>query len=272
MVVVQTVDEVIDSGDVYRVLVNVVDADNYHFAEFVRNGTNTSILRIGVTSGGADTILATDTIDGLTNFSRDIAVIIAPNEFCASVTNATYSKVIADEDPLTNGFRGGLGISTAGVIVDNFRLEKHYDTDPNCALCICPCQGEYMPPILNLNIVGTGRLSTMDCDVDLVWDRVDQYWKAEFMCCGQFWSIFFFCPELPDYDPLTAKLIIDIGCNSSDGIGDADRLPFNATCDPLLFEFGPYTVTSGDLACGSGPCAPDLINGGTYSITITEKP
>jgi hypothetical protein len=269
-VVVRTKNEVADNGDVYRVMINVVDEDNYHFCDFARNGVNTSTLTLGVCSGGGETVLATDTIAGLLETERDVAVLIAPNEFCASVTNATFSKVYADEDPDAGGFRGGMGANKAGLFFDDFRLNKHFDNDPSCALCLCPCQGEYIPPVLCLHIVGTGRLATMDCEVELAWDRISQYWKAEFMCCGQFWSVWFFCPELPDYDPLTSKLIIDIGCNSSDGIGGGDRLPFYASCNPLLWEFGPYTVTPGDLACGSGPCGPDLINGGTYSITITE--
>jgi len=265
-VVVRTKNEVADNGDVYRVMINVVDEDNYHFCDFARNGVNTSTLSLGVCSGGSDAILVTDTISGLLETERDVAVLIAPNEFCASVTNATFSKVYADEDPDAGGFRGGIGANKASLFFDDFRLNKHFDDDPSCALCLCPCQNEYIPPILCLHIEGTDRLAGLDCEVELTWNRVDQYWQAEFMCCGQFWSVQFFCPTIPDYDPFSSKLIIEVGCTSSDGIGGGDRLPFYASCNPLLWEFGPYTVTPFDLACTCGTPGTS----GTYRITITE--
>ena len=109
VVYVETRDEVADSGDKYRVLVNVLDADNYHFAEFTRNGANDSTLALGSASAGVETVAKTETILGLTGTSRQIVVTIAENEFCANVTNSVLSLVTTVPTLISGGYWSGIG-------------------------------------------------------------------------------------------------------------------------------------------------------------------
>src|SRR5690606_29538564 len=88
VVFLQIINEVNNSGDKYRAIVNATDADNYHFAEYIRNDYTDSVLRLGICSGGSDTILKSETIVSLSDpvgGPRTLSVMISDNEFCANL-------------------------------------------------------------------------------------------------------------------------------------------------------------------------------------------
>ena len=266
VVYMDTVDEVQDSGAKWRLLVNVLDEDNYHYVEFERHGANDSILSLGIVSGGTDTVLKTALIEGLTGFTRKITAKIAENEFCGTVSNCVLSLVFVDPVIIEDGFQCGMESLAANMRVDNFFFEWHMDDKPECGNCLCNCQRLYMPPILNAHMTGTGRLAALNADVPLIWDRLAGRWQTGIVTpCGT-WSLWFNCPS--DFsDPNTANLVVDIGCNNSDGFFRSNRPPNSASCDPMEWVFGPYDVSTFDLVCfcGSGPGTP-----GTYTIVVTE--
>lgn len=266
VVYMDTVDEVEGSGRKWRVLVNVADEDNYHYVEFERQGANTSILSLGKVSGGADTSLASALIEGLTGFTRKITAKIADHEFCGTVSNAALSLVYVEPAIIGGGYQCGMEALDADTRVDNFYFEHHMQTNPDCGNCLCNCNGLYIPPILNAHMVGTGRLAALLADITLTWNRLSGRWESGVVTpCGT-WSLIFNCPS-DTADPSTASLVVDIGCNNSDGFFQDPRPPGYVTCDPLEWVFGPYDVAPLDLVCfcGSGPGTA-----GTYTITITE--
>jgi hypothetical protein len=142
VVSVDTIDEVADSNQIYRLMLNVVkvetiidpetleigierefecSADDFYFAEFERIGTNTSIIRLGVSSGGIETVLKFDVVLGLTGFTRTFTAILSAKEFCASVTNSVLSYVGTVPSGLfVDGYFCGMALSNIGMLVDNF--------------------------------------------------------------------------------------------------------------------------------------------------------
>lgn len=266
-----TIDEVVDSGRKYRVLCNVFDEDNYHYVEFERLGVNTSVLRLGKVTGGTDNMLKQDTIVGLTGTTRQVIATIAHNEFCGQVSNAVLSIVTLEPSIISNGFYAGIQSQAAGDRIDDFTFEEHSHTRPECANCICFCEDEYIPAVLNANITGTGRLASLNADIILDWDRLNGRWSGgpvTLCSLGQVWVLRFLCPTDPA-DGGTARLVVSTGCTSSDGFGTTARVPASYTCEPLEWVFGPYFVSIFDLACG---CGSPFTEPGTYTIVITETP
>jgi hypothetical protein len=279
------INEVADSGDSYKAIVNAVDIDNYHFAEYIRNGASDSILRLGICTAGADTILESRVITGLTDpvgEARVLSVMIADNEFCASVTNAVLSKVYADEAVIPLGYQAGMG-GSIGTQFSYWEYDQHAETKDGCPHCLCNCETKYIVPILNAHLEGTGRMSGLSCDIALLWIEADGNWQGTSVCCdGQTWDLTLTCPEevgTPAWDVHTAKVTVNIGCNNSDltstgiyyisaGVRYANEL---STCTPVSLVFGIFNVTNSDIgcACGAGPGPPPWIDG-TYTITVTE--
>lgn len=266
----KTIDEIEDSGQIYRILVNVdrttsgdpvvCDAVDYYFAEFERNGTNTSVIRLGVSSGGVESILKEDDIVGLTGTTRTFKAVISDKEFCASVTSAVLSIVATTHSGLfAGGYWCGFSLDTIDMRIDDFRFEKHHTTDAACDACLCTCESTEFPPLLNVRIYpdpsNCVRLDLLEpCEFDIEYDRVNGAWIGSGMCCdeGQEWEIEFSCPP-EQYDGFTdlnsASMGITIGCtNSCSGCG-GPNYPSSASCDPICFTYGPYNVSATDLTC-----------------------
>ena len=276
------INEVDASGDKYRAIVNAVDKDSYHFAEFIRNGSDDSILRLGISSGGSDTILESQVITGLTDPSgepRRLRVVIADNEFCATVSHCVFSFVTIDEALIPNGYKAGFG-GDDGTQFSHWTFLYHRDALAGCPACLCYCEEKYIPPILNAHLVGAGRMAGLDCDITLVWSRTAQAWNSTTVTCycpgEQGWKLMLNCPEGPDGDPTKAKLTVLTGCTDSDtidtGVDYIDRGirwgNSSSTCEPLSLVFGPFSVAGDDFVCGCG----SWFTTGTYTITITEAP
>jgi hypothetical protein len=265
---VKTYDE--QEGDVYDVLVNVVDDQNFYFARFTRNGTSDSSLSLHNFSSGVETTLRSETIISLTGTEREILVHIGEGEFCASVSFAVISGVVASAELKINGYYAGMRGSREGLTFDDFRAYEHFATNQNCSYCACTCGGTYIPPVLMAYLSGTGRMTGLDCEIILRWDRVSSYWEGSIECCGTTWTLILNCDTSLPGDPLEMSLLVQTpsqACTVSSG-GDDPRFPASGSCDPFTLEFGPYNVTDGDLACTCG----EPFTTGTWSVTITAAP
>lgn len=272
----ETRNEVDGSGRKWRVLVNMLDEDNYHYVEFERNGANDSVLRLGKVTAGVGTVLKSDTIVGLTNTSRQVIAKISPLEFCGTVSNAVLSFVGDKPSLITNGIYSGIEALASGTRLDRHIFEHHRHTLDQCGNCLCLCETEYIPPVLLATFTNcTNRMASLDGATMLLnWERLNGRWIGTSNLCtpGQVWTLTFFCPS-DENDGSTASMGVSLGCNSSDGFGTAARSPASYTCDPLEWVFGGYNVGPLDLACGCG--SPDFSPGapsGSYTIVITEAP
>lgn len=269
-----TIDEQID--DVYKVLVNVVDANNYHIATFTKTGASTGTIAIGRTAAGVYTLTASAAIVGLTGTTRIFSASISTLEFCASVTNALQSLVYSPSVPAL--FAGGIysgmdGESTAGdITVDDFVFAHHSETIPFCGSCVCNCEGRPIPPVLTATLTGTGRMSGLSCSFPITWDRVIGNWTGGDTCCATPWGLELICSGTGDV--LDFQLTVDICTDSDTGgtpgvngyVSAGVRTTNEGTCNPFYLLFGPFSVSSTDLSC---TCGTPLTISGTYTVEIT---
>lgn len=278
VVVVDIIGEVNNSGKKYRAVVNAVDKDNYHYAEYIRNDYNSSVLRLGVCVAGTDTILISEVISSITDpvgEPRSLTVMISDNEFCATVSLAILSLVWVEESPIAGGYYAGFG-GDEGTQFSHWTYLQHRQTKLGCPACLCDCEENHIPPRLYAHIAGTGRMVDIDCDLYLEFNKVDATWYSDTeTCCNNDWKLSFTCPDAPTYDLATAKITVLVGC--IDSLGGVYYLYANpgSTCEPINLVFGPFGVAAFDLACG---CFHDPFNFGTgygigeYYITLTEAP
>lgn len=255
---------------IYYLLVNVVDASNYHVAKY--HHTSSPFIELYKVVGGVGTLLASEFIVGVVgNSIIKFHAWIAENEFCASTDNGTYTFVTADAALFVNGLYSGMGgKSTTTAQYDNFYFGHHSETRAGCGQCICHCEGKYVPPTLLATFSGEGRMLDLDgCTVTLEWDRENGYWSGVPACCGGASpsdELRLACGETLE----TWALYLVLGdCTGSDPIGDGERNPnANSTCDPFYLHFGPVQVAADDLVCACGSYG----DSGTYEIEITEAP
>jgi len=272
------INEVNNSGDKYRVIVNAVDKDSYHFAEYIRNGTTDSVIRLGISSSGTDTILISQTITSITDpvgEPRRFYCSIADNEFCASVSHSLYSLIYIEEAVIPLGYYAGMGADLDCQIC-YWYFSQHAETLDGCPHCLCNCETKYIPPVLSAHLQGSGAMSTLSCDIELRWNETAGNWQGTGTCCGQGWDLRFDCPTSgSDFDVNTAQLNVFTGCTNSDTtntgsdyIAAGQRYAnSSSTCSPISFVFGIFNVYTTDLACA---CRSPFTGDGTYTITITE--
>jgi len=266
VVSIETVDE--HSGDVYDLLLNVKDNLNYHRARFTINSSTTSTIELSIVVGGAVSVLKTETVLSLTGTSRVFTAMIADHEFCATVQFGLVSLTWANTTLITGGYYSGIGTPNTGLLMDAFTFGHHLQTKAQCPSCVCQCLERYIALRLNVHMEGSGRMSPLNCDFVIEWDRINQYWKGSATCCTVFWDLILNCGAVHgDWD--TKGLF-----NSSlqcFGPGPSSYAPTNGSCDPFFLEFGPFLISAtGDLACNcDGHTFPEA---GSYTITITEIP
>lgn len=269
-----TVDEEI--GDIYRLLLNVLDDQNYHVATLTITGSADGTIALGKVVAGAYTLIRSLPIVSLAGTSRRFGASISSKEFCASATNTVISFVYALDAPtlISGGTRSGMdGERSESVItVDDFIFAHHAETLAGCSTCVCSCGDGYLPPVLTATLTGTGRMSGLSCSFGLLWDRAIGNWTGAANCCGQPFELSMFCPASGDVLEYTVELI---GCTDSDVIGTVgvdgyvaagERETNEGTCDPVYLKFGPFYVSVEDLACA---CGFDFINDGTFILEIT---
>ena len=291
VVTLTTINEVDNSGTKYRLILNsqsTANPVNYYFADFIRNGINTSIIKLGICSGNVETILAEDVVLGLVSDSRIFEARIADKEFCATVSRSTLSYVGTVPPALfDNGYYSGMAVYSSAAIVDNFTFSEHYQTNQDCPYCICLCEGIYLPPVLRVTIeserVGDPnnpevckRLDLLEpCTFLIFWDRVSSVWRGSDTCCenpsylsGQLWDISVTCPS--NGDPYDMGMLIIQGCTNSCNGCQLGQSPISATCDPFELVYGPFQVTVLDLGCFCSSSS-DIFSRGNcnYRIRIT---
>jgi len=256
-----------NEGDVYDLLVNVVDANNHHLARFVRNDLFDSEILLYIVSGGVETLLNSAVIGSISGTARTFSAFIADNEFCAQVTFGITSQVTADTTLKALGYQAGIGTTTLSLLMDNFEFAHHLQTKATCPSCVCQCGIEYVPPCLNIHLEGSGtRMAALNCDFQLRWNRTNAYWEGTANCCGIDWPMILNCGDAISWETFTL-LPLGFDCTVTNG-GNVARSPVSGSCSPFLLEFGPYAVTSGDLACLCGGVGfPDT---GSWTATITE--
>lgn len=269
-----TVDEEI--GDIYRLLLNVLDDANYHVATLTITGVADGTIALGKVVDGVYTLIRSLAIVSLTGTSRRFGASISDDEFCASATNTVLSLVYALGPPtlITDGIYSGMDgeRSESVVTVDDFVFAHHAQTKLGCSTCVCSCEGSYLPPVLTATLTGTGRMSGLSCSFDLLWDRLTGDWFGSANCCGQPFEVRLFCPESSELEDYRVDII---GCTDSDVVGTVgvdgyvaagERTTNDGTCAPVYLLFGPFYVSAMDLACA---CGFDFMNDGTFILEIT---
>lgn len=280
LVTLDTCDEVVDSGDKYRVLLNleptksgnpvVCDSQNYYFVEFERQGTTPSVLRLGIVSGGVETILKEDDILGLTGNERTLYGLITDNVLCGGVSSAVLSQVATVHSGLfADGYYSGFSLSGAGMTIRRFSFSRHLlEAAPFgvCAQCICTCDGidgsMEWGPTLTAKIyvyppaVPCVRLDQMEtvgdpCVITLEWNRLEETWEGEGLCCGlrEFFRMEFLC--VPNgYGGIKHVLKVFNGC-----MAQFEIEPTELDCSKPCALFGPIVVPSLWLLCvGCSSC------------------
>ncbi len=229
-VYIAIVDEVVDSGDIYRVILNAVDDDNYHYAEFVRNGEDDSVIRLGKRTSGTDSILKTQLVISLevTLDLRYFTAKIADDEFCAELGTAETNLVYLDgETPIPLGYYAGMGADD-GCRIAEWSFLQHAQTNKECASCICKCKKKYIPPAINCHVHAEvwpripGPIEDnyyeygydYDCDLTLYWSPTGMWWDAFGRCVvgdqDLAWYIRILCPfDSPETNQLAGAYLSD---------------------------------------------------------------
>jgi hypothetical protein len=274
VVAIETLDEEEDSDQEFWVLLNVLDANNYHVAK-LKIGPPMEI-ELGRVNAGVYTSLAIAAVSGETGTSRRFGAAISPTEFCASASNTVLSLTFQDGPPslISMGYQSGMG-GKGEPRIDYFEFSHHRHTKAECLYCLCECDDDfYLAPTLTATLTGTGRMSGLSCEFDIEWDRLNLKWNGSASCCGVF-EVDLFCPSSGALEDIHA---IVQGCVDSDVSGTVGvdgyiaagerypRIP-ESECKPLYLLFGPFVVSSLDLSCG---CGSPFGDEGEFILEITS--
>jgi hypothetical protein len=279
------IDEVDDA--IYYILVNVKDLDNYHIAKF--HNTATPKIELGKVVGGAYTMLKEENIVGMTDappcdhiprYCRRLYARIAPDEFCAGISEATLSLVVVTPTIIADGIYSGMGgyHPEETLEYDNFYFGEHLWTNPQCPTCICQCEDTVIGDELVVTISDTtNRMTEAEgCEITINWDRVNGYWEGSATCCDFTWIIRLLCPS--SNQPEDFEVLVIQGCKDSDTdttvpgyIDKGHRSALEeSTCDPFYLRFGPFQTTINDLLCACG--TPMVDPTGVYYLEVTKAP
>lgn len=197
VVYVDTIDE--QEGDVFRVIVNYKDEDNYHHADFCCEAYDPEyglvrFWELYKRTGGTSTLLKRERVYGATldppyRTGRTLFVCIGGNPdelgvvtdqaLSASANYTVLGTTWADTTTITDGLYAGLGNGAETVIYyDNWYFYKHILDDPSCYTCTCYCDGNLWPMELSIRIYSPnpGRCA-VDQTETLTYDRADATWK-----------------------------------------------------------------------------------------------
>ena len=298
-------------GQKWRIYLNVVrtvsgdpeecEATSYYFAEYERLGgaaggsldpADRSWIRLGVGSGGSESILKELQVFSETGDSRRLWATIDEDSFCAGVDNSVLGSVSMESPGLfANGWYSGFGMSEQDMLADNFEFYRHYNSNPpetrnrncpRCGLCLCDDNTEEgtdnqieLPAVLNVCIwpdpEDCARLINLEpCCFQIEYDRVDNVWKhEEQQCCGQF-IVEFSCTAEPG---INKYVLANIGGCTQTGEGTSTRNPIDYRCasetGESCFLFGPYVITELDFAC---LCRDEIFGTGScgYYVTVSS--
>jgi hypothetical protein len=273
----KTVNENEDSGERYRILLNVsmtpsgdpVVCSNasYYFAEFERNGISDSVIRLGVGNGGSESIIKEDDVIGLTGTTRTFTAMIDENIICAGVDGAVLSQVATSHAGFFDeGYYSGFSLSAEDMLIDDFTFERKDSKGTICASCLCTCgdTAKEWPETLNVRIYpdpdDCDRLDLLDpCEFEIVWNRVSGVWEGSASCCegDEIFDLEVACSvSYYEGEGNALSLGINLGCiNSHNGNDVAVQ-----DCDTLCATFGPFFVSATDITCLCSSIPFDLMN------------
>jgi hypothetical protein len=253
---------------------------------------------------GATIELADDEIDtpGLGSFDperpapcdpvyrRTFTAILNSSAFCAYVSSATLSTVMANPNWSLYGstldrWYSGFSLNalkppadSEELHVDDWALRDVYDNNPDCEFCACGCGDYVMPGELTVTLHADGCLSSVDgSTATLYWDRLTQRWQGEMVTACVSWIIGVSCPAMvPPFVMGDFTLQISVhpteppggSCYASDPCAaetsQSRKASPASTCNPLDLLFGaggaagcwydPWKVACSDLDCA--PCCP----------------
>jgi hypothetical protein len=293
-----------DTNDIYRVIVNYLDDDNYMYAELDigTGGVGGSTVSLHSVTGGSDSELISQavTLTGFPALSRTMNVCLSSEIFSVEVSNISADMCVWYETgPVhSTGYKTGLGNGYGQAIYyDDFTMSEHWEDDPECPDC-CPCRcGENeIQKDLIATYVGEDECDTLDgITVELTnsvgwhyWDGVldDCTGAADADCCGDLIGLEMRLTCGSQDDVTTWTLTLDtsalsggLGCQACGLTLYADA---DSTCDPLnlIFKCGPgypgtSTCPNTCWDCGrqnpSPPGDPETFKT-EYVIYVTEAP
>ena len=294
-------------GQKWRVYLNVVRSESgdppvcspssYYFAEYERlfgslDPNDRSWIRLGIGSGGSESIMKQLQISGETGLSRRLWASIDEDSFCAGVDDSVLGFIAMKSPGLfASGWYSGFSMSEKDMLADDFKFLRHYNSNPpktrelncpRCGICMCDDNTVYgtedaieLPPVLNACIWndpdGCDRLENLVlCCFDLEYDRVDATWKHDGdKCCGGF-RIAFNCLSGPGAEGFALE---NFGGCTQTGEGPSSRHPIDYKCSSetgeSCFMFGPYNITEFDFAC---QCRDTIFGTGScdYFVTVSS--
>jgi len=274
------------SSHKYRIAVNVVDEDNYAFAEW---DCGTGNLRVGTVDNGTETVLHSYYVgyesgaDYTLSVCRSYTGIYAGLAINGVPISTTAWYCIPDNE----GRKAGIvNVNAQAAYFDDFLFTQHaYDYEGEnslCGDCACECDQLCMPKNLVLTINSSCgfrdgiqiALAIDDMELpDFVWhgSATIPHWDGNTTNDVEFWL---YCRTgggcYPNWQLCLDGYFEDCvggqdpdsfeGCSPTHGgRGDCST---SHTCDPLEINFGPYSCY------GSGP--PEPVPGCTETLTITE--
>lgn len=275
-------------GDIYEIIVNWKDMNNYHFGQVEVTVESPQFVmwitaRLGVCSGGVRSILMEvevgrsfrDQVTGLHHIVLN--ALIGDEGFCLNMlgTGPDVPKIWDEATPIAGGYWAGIGASGRDDIqVDDFVFWKHFENLRDCPYCVCKCGNTTIPKTLTATIVDcTGRMVEAEgCEVTLEWQQetvagLPNYpysgWYGTTSCCASGGIMVNF--QCADSDDPTETTCYTLDCNTGGATLSANE---GSTCSPLYLRFGPFYATVGDLICGCGQ--PFVDPSGEFYIEITE--
>jgi len=271
-------------GDIYEILINYKDANNFHLAQFEvedrisESGYMGGYIRLYSVVGGVPGLLIEDDIGEITGTVRWFEAIIGDHTFCARVENNGALLTWELTDLISQGYYAGMGVAgRSGIRVDNWEWLEHLETKAGCPFCYCRCDDNPLQKKLTATVVdATGRMAAANgCSIDLEWVGNQEVgvlgayggqWYGEKTCVCDSFRIILGCSI--DFSKEGFYLSPIVYCDTS----PTTRYPLEeSTCEPFYLRFGPIAVTGGDLVCQCG--TPDewgMYETGEYYIEITE--
>jgi len=270
----------VPTGSIYRVIVNYVDDDNYHFAEFEFTSSQLTI-RLCKRAGGSNSTLKERSWDvNMVGSPQSFGVCFTEKIFSAGQAYEPYMLWITDPTPHDGGYRAGLGNgANVQIEFDEFWLSEHLDTNVDCTYCVCRCDAVPLPMTLTAHVTFKNSLAACDpVDVTLEairsgspepgWEQGQWYGTATVDCseCNQ------------PIDPFDLQITFRCGCDGDpsrpfwlrvqddDALGGDSAVCSRAdafTCDPLSIMFDVYGWIEG------GYCSAQSGDAGDLEIEIT---
>jgi hypothetical protein len=281
----------IDTGDIFRIFVNAVDANNYHMVQIEQNALDTTLKFFRNAS-----LLREETIDLLENETQvDICINSVSFTVSFSPTPTGEFFYVCNPNLISNGNKAGLGnggsnvLEFSGFVLSNFiGIDGSEPDDKHCCTQQCLCienEKEYcIPQTLTATITafggchpdGGGQLDGVTFDLD--YESSEGTWDSDFTspACFASWKWVFACGASD------CSLSLDVGkfftltnlVNAGGCTGDPDScMPYDEsdsffTCDPLVITFPSHDYPGFDpdpvCLCCNGEKA------GSFYIVITD--